>query len=706
MALTERIRAALHVLTAPGAAKSSGSQQAWNTIFTTGMDRFFSATKMTQPYAQHPTVHAAISAIATSISALPLEMFTDSPTENEDSEKRITNSIVGDLLGNPGPDMDGPQLIEGTVIYMKLHGEAFWFLDGLARRDPRGPQFPTSITMWDPACVKAISKNGALIAWEYQDGSQGDVFRTAPENVVQFKHFNPYDPIRGLSPLGAAKLAATGGYKALLYQDSFFDNNAVPYGILTPKGDQIVQPEAMLRLRDELEGRQMGAGKHGRIGALNSQIEFQELGMSHKDMDFPVWLDAASAFILMVFKVPPSVAGIQKDANYNESIHQSKRFWYNHLPLVHYLERRIEKRLCEQFGIPEEPYFQTEMILPLIEDQESMARRARDLWNMGVPFTEINRRLKMGFDLTNHLSADTPWVPFSMVNADDQAQAIPAREQVTGQPTPGQQNKPGDMPTQDQPTAGKGMNLDPREWTRSLSWRTLISKVRVEEEAYARAVRQHLYLLRNEVLTKLRGRKGLKLAGDINVESIMFDEDRAAKDIEKKVEPIYKSSIEKGVETVIAELRLDIDFSLLSPAVAKFLHEKMFEIADLVDGPVADMLRTQLEEGIRLGESVDKIADRVTEAFDTQRFRAYRIARTEVAESFNSGRYGTMKDAGVEKLEWLSARDDRVRDSHQEVDGEVIMLGDHFSNGLLYPLDPSGPPEEIVNCRCVSVPVA
>jgi SPP1 gp7 family putative phage head morphogenesis protein len=118
------------------------------------------------------------------------------------------------------------------------------------------------------------------------------------------------------------------------------------------------------------------------------------------------------------------------------------------------------------------------------------------------------------------------------------------------------------------------------------------------------------------------------------------------------------------------------------------------------------MLRTQLEEGIRLGESVDKIADRVTEAFDTQRFRAYRIARTEVAESFNSGRYGTMKDAGVEKLEWLSARDDRVRDSHQEVDGEVIMLGDHFSNGLLYPLDPSGPPEEIVNCRCVSVPVA
>jgi uncharacterized protein with gpF-like domain len=57
-------------------------------------------------------------------------------------------------------------------------------------------------------------------------------------------------------------------------------------------------------------------------------------------------------------------------------------------------------------------------------------------------------------------------------------------------------------------------------------------------------------------------------------------------------------------------------------------------------------------------------------------------------------------------MEWLTARDDRVRDSHQELDGEVAAVGDRFSNGLLYPLDPAGPPEEIVNCRCVALPVA
>jgi HK97 family phage portal protein len=704
MALGERLRAALHAMTAPVAQKSAGSQAAWNSIFTTGMDRFFGANALVQPYAQHPTVHAAVSAIATAISALPLEMFTDSPTENEDAEVRVSDSIVGDLLENPGPDMDGPQLIQGTVTFMQLYGEAFWFMDGFARREPKGPQFPTSLTLWNPLQVKAVTKGGALMAWEFQDGMQGDVFRASLEQVIQFKFFNPYDTVRGLPPLGAAKIAATGGYKALLYQDAFFDNNAVPYGLLTPKEGSIIQPEAMVRLRDELEARQMGAPKHGRIGALNTNVDFKELGMSHKDMDFPIWLDSATAFILMVFKVPPSVAGIQKDANYNESIHQSKRFWYNHLPLVHYLERRIEKRLCEQFGIPEEPYFQTEMIKELTEDQEALARRARDYWNMCVPFAEINRRFQLGFNVTG-LSAKTPWVPFSMVNADDQAEAIPSREQVSGQPGQGDQNKPGDQPTQTAPGAGKAMQTS-RELVRKISWRTLISKVRDEEEAYARAVRSHFFALKNETLMHLRARKGLKLAGDVNVEAAMFDEDKAAKDIEKKTEPLYKSAIEKGAETVIGELQLTIDFDFLSPGVVKFLHEKMFEIADLVDGPLRDALRYQLEEGVRLGESVDKIAARVAEVFDTQRFRAYRIARTEVAESFNSGRFATMKEAGVERIEWLSARDDRVRDSHEEVDGEVIVLGDKFSNGLLYPLDPAGPPEEIVNCRCVSVPVA
>lgn len=53
-----------------------------------------------------------------------------------------------------------------------------------------------------------------------------------------------------------------------------------------------------------------------------------------------------------------------------------------------------------------------------------------------------------------------------------------------------------------------------------------------------------------------------------------------------------------------------------------------------------------------------------------------------------------------------SAKDDHVRESHQNVDGEVVEIGETFRNGLRYPGDPAGPPEETVQCRCVCLGVA
>jgi HK97 family phage portal protein len=704
MGFLDRARAALHAFT----QQEKTAQNAWSLAFSTGFDNWLMnfGGGLTKPFAQHPTIYAAVSAISQGISAMPIEMFPDS---DEKREKPLKKSMVGELLTNPGLDMDGQQFMEGTIDFMELDGEAFWFMDGLARRAPGGPQFPTTLELWEPKQVKAVVKDQRVTAWQYQNGA--DVFTTTPDRVIQFKHFNPYDPIRGLAPLNAAMLPAQGGYKALSYQDAFFENSAVMGGLITPKQGAIIQPEAMRRLLDEIEARHQGSHKRGRLGGITAPIDYQELGMSQKEMDFPGWLDASSAYILMVFKVPPSVAGLQKDANYNASVQQAKQFWFNHLPLAHYIERRIKQRLCKAFGIAETPYFKTESIKAMTEDQESLTNQARNLWNMGVSFKDINDRLELGFP-ADDIAADTRWVTFSLVNADEQAMA-PAREETGGPDrAPAEGDKPaqpGDESTNaDDPTQGKAAFQTPqgRELFRAMNWRTLINKVRDEEMIYEKRLRDHFYALKTEVLGKLRGRKSVKAPADFSIDFIMFDDEKAAADIERKTEPLYKSSLKKGAESIIEELRLTLDFDFLAPEAQKFLHEKMFEIADLVDEPVAKALRDSLEEGVRLGESVEKIAERVEEVFAVERTRARRIARTEVAESFNGGRFATMKEAGIEKIEWLSARDNRVRDSHVEVDGEIIVLGDRFSNGLLYPLDPAGPAEEIVNCRCVSLPVA
>ncbi|MDY0144045.1 MAG: phage minor head protein, partial [Bacteroidales bacterium] len=82
------------------------------------------------------------------------------------------------------------------------------------------------------------------------------------------------------------------------------------------------------------------------------------------------------------------------------------------------------------------------------------------------------------------------------------------------------------------------------------------------------------------------------------------------------------------------------------------------------------------------------------------------IARTEVLSANNAGTVFGYKQSGVvEKKEWLATPDGRTRDSHSDMNGEVVLVDKDFSNGLEFPGDPSGAPEEIINCRCTTIPV-
>ena len=51
----------------------------------------------------------------------------------------------------------------------------------------------------------------------------------------------------------------------------------------------------------------------------------------------------------------------------------------------------------------------------------------------------------------------------------------------------------------------------------------------------------------------------------------------------------------------------------------------------------------------------------------------------------------------------MATVDDRTRPSHVDLDGERVPVGEKFSNGLRYPADPDGDPEEVYNCRCTLI---
>lgn len=120
-------------------------------------------------------------------------------------------------------------------------------------------------------------------------------------------------------------------------------------------------------------------------------------------------------------------------------------------------------------------------------------------------------------------------------------------------------------------------------------------------------------------------------------------------------------------------------------------------------------IQSAVTQGILLGESMDKIAKRMQDVADMNQSAAIRNARTAVTSAENGGRLDSYKRAenmGIKmKKQWLSTPDGRTRDSHREVDGETVGVNENFSNGLEFPGDPGGPPEEVYNCRCTMVGV-
>lgn len=138
------------------------------------------------------------------------------------------------------------------------------------------------------------------------------------------------------------------------------------------------------------------------------------------------------------------------------------------------------------------------------------------------------------------------------------------------------------------------------------------------------------------------------------------------------------------------------------------------------------MIRNEITKAILNGKSLKPTVDAIEMGFITKgkplpafkqlsgevaknvRRRTYesaiRAARTANTSAMNGAKFDTMldmKSQGTDiKKQWLSARDQRVRDSHIDADGEIVDLEDTFSTGVMFPADPNGEPKEVYNCRC------
>jgi SPP1 gp7 family putative phage head morphogenesis protein len=168
-----------------------------------------------------------------------------------------------------------------------------------------------------------------------------------------------------------------------------------------------------------------------------------------------------------------------------------------------------------------------------------------------------------------------------------------------------------------------------------------------------------------------------------------------------------KVATDQGTKRTINELKkagMAIEVPALSKQTELFLQDRTFAASANTMRNLAGYIEGDLAKVAAQGLSNAEAAKLISKNFkDLRKFELNKIARTEIQRAQNAANNAALQGK-VEYKQWWTADDADVRELHVDMHGQIVRVGEAFSNGLQYPGDAAGPPEEFINCRCRVVP--
>jgi SPP1 gp7 family putative phage head morphogenesis protein len=301
----------------------------------------------------------------------------------------------------------------------------------------------------------------------------------------------------------------------------------------------------------------------------------------------------------------------------------------------------------------------------LREDYGKKVEQAARLWSMGVPFEQINAKLEMGFD--EFPGWDVGYLPLSLL--------------PTGYSGSSEEKQFKAIETEDAKVQ-YWKRLDRRR----IGW-------------WGAAEKKILPLFENEKDEVLKAIK----SGD----PMTAAENAITKQKDKWLEvmtAITTAIVEDFGNDIAQDLGAERKwrFDPFKPAAMQWIIGHAADSVTTILNTNKNDIKNIILRGMADNLPTPDIADEISKFYnDRSEYKSMRIARTEVAAASGYGSLEAARQSGiVERKKWLSSRDDRVRDSHQAIDGEEVPLDGTFSNGCEAP-GVGGDPAETIQCRCV-----
>lgn len=286
-------------------------------------------------------VYRAVSIVAGSVASLPLRTVE----ENADGQK----APVSSFLDKPGGDWFTPfEWTELCMITMLMRGEVFLqhMRNGAGTLSWLNPVAPENVAVyWD---ANRPGGKRFEVTIPRIDGRESEVITLDPSSMTQIMGLT-LDGLRGISPIGAARLSLSTGLAGEKSANRQFTNGALISGMVTPEGDEDLEEGEALEVKQTINRKMIGPENAGDIPVINRRLKFTPWTMSAADAQFIESRTFSVDEVGRWFGVPPHLLGLtEKSTSWGQGIAEQNRGLarYTLQPWTSRMEQRLSRLIA------------------------------------------------------------------------------------------------------------------------------------------------------------------------------------------------------------------------------------------------------------------------------------------------------------------------------------------------------------------------
>lgn len=273
-------------------------------------------------FQRNVVAYRAVSLVARNAAAVPWVLY-----EGEGADRRrVERHPLLELLRRPNPAQGGAEMLAALYGFFLIAGNAY-----LEAVGPKGRE-PLELWVLRPDRMRVVpGARGLPQGYRYQVDEKTVDYPADPltgqAGVMHVKSFHPLDDWYGMSPLEAAAASVDQHNDAAKWNAALLQSGGRPSGALVyrpphPDSSDVLSAEQRRALKEELETFFTGPGNAGKPLVLEGGLDWRELSISPKDMDWLAGKDVSAREIALAFHVPAQLIGIdgaQTYANFEQA---------------------------------------------------------------------------------------------------------------------------------------------------------------------------------------------------------------------------------------------------------------------------------------------------------------------------------------------------------------------------------------------------